>query len=233
MRNFLRAWERAMLLSLPVFLLMGLLAGCSRGVAADVSPAPLSGEDRRLLQRLVREARSAVWQAWQEGPPPRWQDYPYTTERQGIIVRFVAGRKPRGCQAFYQGVGDLVLGARLAALDAAFHDARYEPLRKEEAPDLVIEVCIVGPLVPMKGPGDFSLGKELVYMVHPAGSVLMQPSLVREHGWTKKAYLEALCKKEGLPKEAWRDKGVVLYRASIKEWKEPFIQKEGEATRRE
>lgn len=228
-----RVCKRPVALSLPVFFLIGLLAGCSGGVSAELSPAPLSGEERRLLQRLVMEARSAVWQAWQEGPPPRWQDYPYTAERQGIIVRFVAGRKPRGCQAFYQGVGDLLLGARLAALDAAFHDARYEPLRKEEAPDLAIEVCIVGPLVPMRDPEDFSLGKELVYMVHPGGSVLMQPSLAREHGWTKKAYLEALCKKEGLPKDAWRDKGVVFYRASIKDWKEPFMQEKGELTRGE
>ncbi len=186
----------------------------------------LTEEDKTELRNLIVVAREAVLRAWENGAPEQWVDYPYAAIDQGVIVRFVLEKTPQGCLAFYRGVDDLTLGARLAALNAAFHDPRYQPLQKAEVKRLEIEVCIVSKLIRMSNPMDFALGKELVYMMHPNGSVLMQPSLARDFKWNKKAFLEALCRKEGLPQDAWKDHGVVFYRAAIKELREPFLPQE-------
>ena len=51
--------------------------------------------------------------------PPAWITRIQLIE-QGVIVRFIAGKTQRGCLAFYKGVGDLTLGAHIAASQCNF-----------------------------------------------------------------------------------------------------------------
>jgi AMMECR1 domain-containing protein len=193
----------------------------------DAGPGPAARAEAEELAaldlgRLVSVAREAVERAWSEGRPAAWADYPYARVERGIAVRFASGRTERGCLAFYRGVDDLPRAASTAALAAAFFDPRYEPLDETEAPALEIEVSVFGAFKPMRGPLDFVAGEDAVLMRHPEGQALMQPSLARDRGWDERGFLEALCRKEGLPTGAWRDAGVSFLKAGAVSLRLPF-----------
>jgi AMMECR1 domain-containing protein len=42
-------------------------------------------------------------------------------------------------------------------------------------------------------------------------SGLLLPQVATEYGWDRKTFLEYTCLKAGLPKDAWKDEGTIIY----------------------
>ena len=116
----IRAFCPLKIVSVVLVGIMLLFFSCSPASDMPLDPDPLSQADRILLKHLVSIARETINDVWEHELPPILQDYPYTAVEQGIIVRFIAGKTQRGCLAFYKGVGDLTLGAHIAASQCNF-----------------------------------------------------------------------------------------------------------------
>lgn len=145
-------------------------------------------------------------------------------ETGGVVVRFFSLQEgaserlvERGCLAWYRGVVDRESAVISAAVEAARRDMRYPPIEREELPLLMVEVSVLGPWRALETLDGFDLRSEALFMDHPLGTVMMQPSLAVDGNWTLQQLLEALCQKEGLSRGAWADAGV-RFRAAPAVW---------------
>jgi AmmeMemoRadiSam system protein B/AmmeMemoRadiSam system protein A len=91
------------------------------------------------------------------------------------------------------------------AHSAAFHDPRFAAVTRAEVGDLHIEISVLSPPVPVKGPDDIVPKKHgvIVHRGHQSGLFLPQ---VWEQLPDKEEFLTILCQQKAhLPGNAWRD----------------------------
>lgn len=121
----------------------------------------------------------------------------------GVFIGFWKGTELRGC------IGSVNPGKCLEesiveiTLRSALKDQRFEPLRAEEFPELVLEVSIMTPPV-LIDPSEIQLGVHGLMIAQDYQIGLLLPSLAIENGWSVKDFLENTCLKGGLSKDAWR-----------------------------
>lgn len=216
--------------------LLGVLVGLALPLYMPFPriPSQVSGRPERVSNReichLAAVASKTLVASFspdfvEPGPPRQVPD-----ETEGIIVRFFippgeAGENlvERGCLAWYRGIVDREAAVVSAAIEAARHDRRYRPISRDELPNLLVELCILGPWRDLESFDSFDLRSEALFMDHPLGTVMMQPSLAVDGNWSLEQLLEALCRKEGLSRGAWADAGV-RFRAAPAVWvRQPVV----------
>jgi len=138
--------------------------------------------------------------------------------------------KDRGCLAWYMCTGDMNLFAAYCAAQA-LNDPRYEPLRPEEAEKIMVELLIFGDWQEMSKPTDFIPGYHNLWLNNGNNIVLMesydtilQASLAAQRHYTKKEFLEKICVKAGMDKDAWKKNKKLVWRRSPAVWiVEPLV----------
>jgi len=169
--------------------------------------------DRRQGRVLVRLARQTIAERLglvvADPVRPDELDDPALQARRGVFVTLHRAGRLRGCIGSLVGVEPLVEGVRRNAVNAAFGDPRFPPLRPAEYPDLEVEVSVLStprPL-PYDGPED------LLQKLRPGrDGVIIQAADGRRatflpQVWAQlpqpRAFLSQLCRKAGLPEDAW------------------------------
>lgn len=189
----------------------------------------LSREDRQYLLRL---ARSAIAEELGEaertdatGPLPEEMKKPQgcfvTLEKQGAL---------RGCIGTLEPATALVDAVKENAKNAAFHDPRFSPLKKQELDEVEIEISRLTVPVDLH----FQSPEELLEQLKPGihGVILHRDwhrSTFLPQVWDqlpdKVQFLEHLCRKAGLGGNCWKEKGL-----SVKVYEvEHFSEKEHSA----
>ena len=112
-----------------------------------------------------------------------------------------------------------------SALDAAFSDPRFRPLRVEEYPELVLSVSALTPMAPVPGADDIVTGRDGVVLECDGRRAIFLPEVATEQEWTRTELLENLARKAGLPADAWRRAKLFTFES------ERFGEAEGEAAR--
>jgi AmmeMemoRadiSam system protein A len=112
-----------------------------------------------------------------------------------------------------------------SALDAAFDDPRFAPLAPEEYEGLVLSVSALTPFAPVPGAELIVPGRDGVVLTAQGRRALFLPEVAAEEGWTRIELLEHLCKKAGLPKNAWQGAKLSTFQS------ERFGESEGETAR--
>src|SRR4051794_21047920 len=69
----------------------------------------------------------------------------------GAFVTLTANEELRGCIGSIEPVAALYLAVSQSAVNAAFRDPRFHPLRGEELPHIEIEISIMGPIEKVTG----------------------------------------------------------------------------------
>jgi AmmeMemoRadiSam system protein A len=90
------------------------------------------------------------------------------------------------------------------ALQAAFNDRRFEPLAMDELADVDIEISLLTPIERVDTYEDIVLGRDGVVLEKDGRSAVFLPSVAVEQGWGRDEMLAHLCRKAGLPENAWR-----------------------------
>jgi AmmeMemoRadiSam system protein B/AmmeMemoRadiSam system protein A len=134
---------------------------------------------------------------------------PACQEKRGVFVTLHKHGQLRGCIGSLTGYRPIVEGVREHALNAAFNDYRFQPLRAEELPELDIEVSILSEPVPLA----YRDGADLLARLRPG----VDGVIIRSGGasatflpqvWEQlpdpAAFLSHLCQKAGLPAQEWR-----------------------------
>ena len=145
-------------------------------------------------------------------------DDPEFTSRRGTFVTLKIDQELRGCIGNLGPDEKVVDGIRRNAINAAFNDFRFSPLTRDELDKIDIEVSILTEPEPLAHKG----GDDLLAKLRPR----VDGVIIRKGGagatflpqvWEQlpdpREFMEHLCMKAGLPKDAWmsRDLGVSTY----------------------
>ncbi len=193
----------------------------------DTTPTfEFTEEEKRELLRIARQAISAATRG-EELPKINLEEYPPNLRRDAAC--FVTLHKNgllRGCTGSLVATRPLVIEVAETAVQTAFRDPRFPPVRASEVPDLDIEISVLTPsrrleyddpedLIRKLRPGidGVTLRKGIYYRATFLPQVWETiPEPVR--------FLEMLSQKMGLHKGAWRDPDIEVETYQVVSWSE-------------
>jgi len=161
----------------------------------------LSGEDRRLLLRLAREAIAAHLRG---SPAPQDETPTALDVRAGVFVTVKLHGQLRGCIGIPEPSQPLRQVVQHCAVAAAFEDPRFSALRLDELPSTTLEISVLSNFQTVTDPGDIAVGRHGLIIERGPCRGLLLPQVAVEHRWTVAQFLEHTCRKAGLPRDAWR-----------------------------
>lgn len=123
----------------------------------------------------------------------------------GVFVTLTSDDALRGCMGRLALTRGLRAAVAASALDAALDDPRFLPLTAAELPTIDIAVSILGAPRPIDGPDAFEPGLDGVIIERDGRRGLLLPEVATEFSWGAVQMFEAVCRKAGLPGDAWRD----------------------------
>jgi AmmeMemoRadiSam system protein B/AmmeMemoRadiSam system protein A len=171
--------------------------------------------DKGDCDKLLSLVRNTLEQAFKHGEPMALARVPpvLTSGMQSIRGGFVTltlDGDLRGCIGEIMPRREIWKAVREQALNAAFHDTRFEPLSTNEFALVKIEISILTPLRPVPSWKDIEIGKHGILLTISNRSAVFLPQVAPEQGWGLEETLNHLAMKAGLPREAWRDKGATF-----------------------
>jgi uncharacterized protein len=132
-------------------------------------------------------------------------------KKQGVFVTLKKSGSLRGCIGFVEAFFPLYDAVVEAARSAAFKDPRFDALTKEEFDFIKIEISMLSEpsLFVVRNYSDYldriEIGKHGLIIRSPKGkSGLLLPQVPVEQEWDVMEYLENLCIKANLDRDAWR-----------------------------
>lgn len=172
----------------------------------------LSIEQGRQLLRLAREVLESSLTG---GGSVQAPDDPVFRERTATFVTLKIAGNLRGCIGNLTPVGTLWDGIRDNAVNAAFHDHRFPPLRAAELLQVHIDISILSPPRPL----EYEDCEDLLRKLRPG-----RDGVILRDGWrsatflpqvweqlpSPEGFLDHLCLKAGLPKKSWREKSLSI-----------------------
>jgi AmmeMemoRadiSam system protein A len=169
-----------------------------------VSPGETTGEfsldERAVLLRLAHDSiLSALERREISLDPPT----AHLAEPRGVFTSLYLGGELRGCVGYILPIGSLYRAVAETARAAAFEDTRFNPVTRDEAPHLEIELSILS--VPQAISADaVEVGRHGLLISLGGSRGLLLPQVPVEHHWDRITFLEQTCRKAGLPREAWQ-----------------------------
>lgn len=185
----------------------------------------LSEQEKEILLEIAREAISAVVEG-KTLPPIDAENYSPLLKEQGTsFVTLTKNGRLRGCIGALEPYQPLVLDVQEHAAAAATRDYRFPNVRKEELPEIIIEISRLTPIKPLI----FSKAEEIVKKLRPhVDGVLMKTENRRAtflpQVWEKvsdpEMFLNELCLKMGVNPDFWRKEPVEIYTYQVEEFEE-------------
>lgn len=180
----------------------------------------ISLEDARELVKFARKNIEYYLQTGRRLPIPEKLKKKFG-KNQGAFVtlNLIKGdkRELRGCIGITQPIYPLIDVISNVSLSAAFDDPRFPPVK--DLKNIAIEVSILTEpkLIEVKDPSEYlekiKIGRDglLIEKGKHRGLLLPQVPVTRGRNWDVKTFLEHLCLKALLPKDAWKDKDTKIY----------------------
>ena len=174
--------------------------------------AGLSEEQGRALLWLARETIGRQLGMESREPDPevaaRLRDQELQ-ERRGTFVTLKKHGELRGCIGCLAALDSIVEGVKRNALHAAFDDSRFRPVEKNELAALEVEISILTEPIPVVYANAEDLLRTL--QVGSDGVIIrkgVQSATFLPQVWEQlphpEDFLSNLCRKAGLPGDAWR-----------------------------
>jgi AmmeMemoRadiSam system protein A len=116
----------------------------------------------------------------------------------------------RGCIGRMTAAQPLEATVRTMAIEAAFHDPRFSPLKREEFDECDIEISALSPMESCPDPRQVKVGVHGLYLNYAGRSGVLLPQVPLEQGWDLDEYLDYICVKAGLPPKSYEKPGANL-----------------------
>lgn len=167
-------------------------------------PAPAPGIQPAVL---LAAARDAIEAAVNRRPPnPSMLERAPFARAPGAV--FVTLRNPdrslRGCIGELVAQRTLIDSVRGCAAGSALRDPRFPPVEREEIEGLHIGISVLTPSRP-SDPARVEVGRHGVIVERGERRGVLLPEVAVDQGWTREELLAGVCRKAGLPLDAWRD----------------------------
>jgi AmmeMemoRadiSam system protein A len=170
--------------------------------------APLSERGRSVLLGIGRRAIECRLDGAAFEPSVR---EPELLQPLGAFVTLkTAQGELRGCIGHLSPEVPLARTVARVAVAAALEDPRFGPVTRDELDTLRLEVSVLSEHEPI-APEAVEVGRHGLMIRCHGQSGLLLPQVAPEHGLDREAFLAAVCRKAGLPKDAWRDPACELH----------------------
>lgn len=171
--------------------------------------------DKSDCDKLLAFVRSTIAHALKDGEPMALACIPpiLTSGMQAVRGGFVTltlDNDLRGCIGEIMPRREIWKAVREQALNAAFHDTRFEPLSTNEFSRIKIEISILTPPRPVPSWKDIQIGHHGILLTVANRSAVFLPQVALEQGWGLEETLNHLSMKAGLPRESWREKNATF-----------------------
>ena len=164
--------------------------------------SPLPSDERRALLAL---ARLAISEAVQHRPLPEPANLsPDLENPAGAFVSLHLRGRLRGCIGQVEPLQSLAAAVASCAVAAATEDPRFDPVSREDIPQLEIEVSVLSPRAPIRLE-EIEIGKHGLIVSRARMRGLLLPQVATQYQWNPERFLEETCRKAGLDGDAWRD----------------------------
>jgi AmmeMemoRadiSam system protein A len=171
--------------------------------SGPAEPLALSPEAQEELLVLARQ--TATQYLTTETFPTFHTDDPALLQPLGAYVTYEKQGALRGCVGRIEADRPAFLNVQYAAVAAALADSRFPAIAPEELEELEIEITLLEPLRQVESPDEIQIGRDGVLMrVGADKGALYLPQVPPEQGWDLQATLLSLCRKAGLPEDAWQ-----------------------------
>jgi AmmeMemoRadiSam system protein B/AmmeMemoRadiSam system protein A len=167
-------------------------------------------------EELLQLARHAIAEHVTKGyvPDKEVKNPKFRTEG-AVFVTIKKGDTLRGCIGHIQPIMPLYQSIVNNAVAACSSDPRFPPVKEDELKNIDIEISILSPLKPLKEIETVQVGKHGLFIVKGMRSGLLLPQVATELGWNRETFLERLCSKAGLPKDAWKAAELYTFTAEV------------------
>ena len=173
-------------------------------------------EDERAALHLI--ARTTVDRAVRGEKIPSFSiSSDRLEEHRGAFVTLKKGGQLRGCVGCLVGRMPLCETVQKMAVHAATLDPRFPPLSLHELPSIEIEISVLSLLKRVERIEDIVVGTHGLVLVYGNRSGVLLPQVAVENGWDRKALLEGVSWKAGLPKDTWKspDSRIFIFTAEV------------------
>ncbi|MCL2457996.1 MAG: AmmeMemoRadiSam system protein A [Desulfobulbus sp.] len=139
-------------------------------------------------------------------------DQPELRQVRGVFVTLHQRKALRGCIGSLSGVESIVAGVRRQALNAAFHDSRFQPVTAAELDALEVEISVLTVPRPLAYENADQLLRQLrpevdgVILEGPGGAGATFLPQVWQQLPAPEQFLGHLCHKAGMAEGAWRSR---------------------------
>ena len=187
----------------------------------------LTEDQGRTLIHLARQTIEEYLGIAPASPvSPKELDDPALHEQLAVFVTLNKRGQLRGCIGTLVGMESIVDGVRRHAVNAAFNDHRFSPVKAEEVAELEIDISV------LTEPGcleyvdaDDLLGKlrpkvDGVILKHPSGAGATFLPQVWEQLPSTPLFLGHLCRKAGLTEDEWRTGKLEIQTYQVQYFKE-------------
>jgi AmmeMemoRadiSam system protein A len=166
---------------------------------------------------LLRLARKTI-QDYFKVKKTRIPEKTFLKQKRGVFVTLetLTGGL-RGCIGYPLPNQELGLAVRDNAINAAFHDPRFNPLTEKELDNIIIEISVL--TLPQKSSYEKIVPGDGVIIECEGRSALFLPQ-VWEQISDKKTFFEQLCLKAWLPKNAYLEHKTTIKKFSVQAFKE-------------
>jgi len=171
---------------------------------------PLTEDEKRELLRIARTA-VREW-AYTHRLPPGKPHKESLLLPAGVFVSLHRGKALRGCIGQTDAVSPIFRIVQEMAVAAATRDPRFGPVDDKEIDDITFEVSVLGPLEPISGPEDLVIGTHGVAIQVGERRGLLLPQVAPAQGWDAEELLVNVCRKAGLPDDAWQGDAATVQR---------------------
>jgi len=173
----------------------------------------LKSEEQGALLALARETLS---QFLNRGTVPEFTPAsPGLLREQGAFVTLEKGGALRGCVGRLFTDQPLYLTVQRMAVAAALEDERFPPVQAQELSELDIEISVLSPLDQIAHPEEIEIGRHGVVLRAQGKQAVFLPQVAPERGWDRAELLRQLCKKAGLPDDAWKEGTLYVLTAQV------------------
>jgi AmmeMemoRadiSam system protein A len=175
---------------------------------AKPDPDELTEDDKQLLKKIARDSIEHHMESRRYVPPQTER----LEARRGAFVCVYVGDRMDGCMGQVRGRDPLYQSVADLAVAAAFEDPRFEPLQAADLPKLRIEISLLSRLERVKEVREIVVGRDGLMIRLDMHSGLLLPKVATEYNWNTETFLEQVCLKAGLPKNAYKDKAAEIYK---------------------
>jgi hypothetical protein len=176
--------------------------------AGQEKPYTLSPAQKELLRDLAwRSVRAAV--RGEELPEPP-ADQAWLKDEGRVFVTLRGRGRLRGCIGNPMGGRGLGRAVVDMARAAARQDPRFPPVSPAELDGLELEISVLTPPRPTTAE-QVLVGRDGLLIRLGGRAGLLLPQVPTEQGWGKQEFLEGICRKAGLPVDAWKHEDCRLF----------------------